>query len=140
MLLSGSVSLIPLISLPMDRRWSAHSARCCHQSACRVLGKTPQRGRRTEQRPRPQTGSAATVKTLPSESMLRILLVSLLMYSCWAETLETDTENLATDTPDADRMLLPSGRTPRIRLIVMLMSSRAWQWETSDQQRFSDKE
>ena len=25
------------------------------------------------------------------------------MYSCWAETLETDTENLATDTPDADR-------------------------------------
>ena len=70
--------------------------------------------------------------------MLRILLVSLLMYSCWAETLETDTENLATDTPDADRMLLPSGRTPRIRLIVMLMSSRAWQWETSDQQRFSD--
>ena len=72
--------------------------------------------------------------------MLRILLVSLLMYSCWAETLETDTENLATDKPDADRMLLPSGRTPRIRLIVMLMSSRAWQWETSDQQRFSDQE
>ena len=35
--------------------------------------------------------------------MLRILRVSLLMYSCWAETLETDTENLATDTPDADR-------------------------------------
>ena len=140
MLLSGSVSSIPLISLPMDRGRSAtlEADPLGHQSACRVLGKTPRRGRRTEQRPRPQTGSAATVKTLPSESMLRILLVSLLMYSCWAETLETDTENLATDTPDADRMLLPSGRTPRIRLIVMLMSSRAWQWETSDQQRFSD--